>query len=69
MARGSSALMGLLVVVAAASVVLAILYALGKVNVLVSDPHSPHHYTHAIALIALAVVLLIGANFARPKRV
>ena len=56
-----------LVVLAAVFVVLAVLYALGVINVLVSSTQDHHHYKHAILLIGLAVVSLIGANFARPR--
>ena len=46
-----------------------ILYAFGVLQILVSDSHAAHHYTHAVLFIVLAVASLVAANFARPKRV
>jgi hypothetical protein len=57
----------LLVVLAAAFAVLAVLYALGDIQVLVSDPHSPHHVTHAVLFGVLALASLVAANFTRPR--
>ncbi len=56
-----------LVVLAVVFAVLAVLYAMGSIQLLVSDPTATHHYTHAVAMVVLAVVSLIGANFARPR--
>jgi hypothetical protein len=49
--------------------IVAILYAFGVLQILVSDSHAAHHYTHAVLFIVLAVASLVAANFARPKRV
>jgi hypothetical protein len=49
--------------------VVAILYAFGVLQILVSDSHAAHHYTHAVLFIVLAVASIVAANFARPKRV
>lgn len=56
-----------LVVLAVVFLVVAGLYAVGILQVMVSDPHALHHYTHAILFTVLAVASLIGANFARRK--
>jgi hypothetical protein len=56
-----------LVALAVAFLVVAALYALGMLQILVSDPHASHHYTHAVLFVALAVASLVAANFARPK--
>ena len=66
--RSNSLSIGL-VVVAAVCFVLAALYALGVLQIAVSDPKSPHHYTHMILFIVLGVAALIGANFTRQKTV
>jgi hypothetical protein len=58
-----------LVVVAVICFVLAVLYALGVLQIAVSDPHSPHHYTHMILFGVLGIAALIGANFTRRKAV
>jgi hypothetical protein len=57
-----------LVVLAVVLLVISGLYALGVIQLMVSDPHAAHHYTHAILFFVLAVASLIGANFARAKR-
>jgi hypothetical protein len=49
--------------------VIAALYAFGVLQIFVSDPHSPHHYTHMILFGVLAVASFIAANFARPKTI
>lgn len=56
-----------LVLLAALFVVGAILYALGLISFLTSEPGASHHAKHALLLIGLAIASLIGANFARPK--
>lgn len=61
--RGNPALAAGLVVLAVIFLVLAVLYALGTVQVLTSGPG--HHYKHTVLLVVLAVVSLVGANFAR----
>jgi len=62
-------LAALFVVLAVVFVVVGVLYALGVMQIAVSDPHSPHHYTHAILFAVLAVASLIAANFVRPRTV
>jgi hypothetical protein len=57
-----------LVVLAVVFFVVGGLYAVGVLQFIVSDPHAPHHYTHAILFVVLGVASLIGANFARPKK-
>jgi len=59
----------LLVVLAVVFLVVGVLYALGVLQIAVSDPNAPHHYTHAILFAVLAVASLIAANFTRPKTV
>ena len=56
-----------LVVLAVVFAVVAGLYAVGVLQLLVSDTHASHHYTHAILFGVLAIASLIGANFARSK--
>lgn len=56
-----------LVVLAVLFLVVAMLYAIGILQFLVSDTHASHHYTHAVLFVALAVASLVAANFARPK--
>jgi hypothetical protein len=58
-----------LVVLAVLFLVVAVLYAVGVLQILVTDSHASHHYTHAVLFVALAVASLVAANFARPKRV
>jgi hypothetical protein len=65
--RGNSLAAGL-VVLAVVFLVVAVLYALGALQILVSDTHASHHYTHAVLFVGLAVASLVAANFARPKR-
>jgi hypothetical protein len=56
------------VVLAIIFLIVAVLYAFGILQILVSDTHASHHYTHAVLFVALAVASLVAANFARPKR-
>jgi hypothetical protein len=65
--RGNSLAAGL-VVLAVVFLVVALLYAFGVLQILVSDTHASHHYTHAVLFVGLAVASLVAANFARPKR-
>jgi hypothetical protein len=65
--RGTSLAAGL-VVLAVVFLVVAVLYAVGVLQILVSDTHAAHHYTHAVLFVGLAVASLVAANFARPKR-
>jgi hypothetical protein len=66
--KGNSLAMGL-VGLAVLFFVVAVLYAFGVLQILVSDSHASHHYTHAVLFIVLAVASLVAANFARTKRV
>jgi hypothetical protein len=65
--RGTSIAAGL-VVLAVVFLIVAVLYAFGILQILVSDTHASHHYTHAVLFVGLAVASLVAANFARPKR-
>jgi len=57
----------LLVVLAVVFAIAAVLYAMGTIQFLVSDPNAPHHYTHMILFGVLALASLIAANFTRPR--
>lgn len=61
--RGNPTLAAGLVVLAVIFMILAVLYALGSLQLLASGPG--HHYKHAVLMVVLAVVSLVGANFAR----
>lgn len=65
--RGNSLAAGL-VALAVVFLIVAVLYAFGVLQILVSDTHAPHHYTHAVLFVGLAVASVVAANFARPKR-
>ena len=65
--RGNSLAAGL-VALAVVFLAVAVLYAFGVLQILVSDTHASHHYTHAVLFVGLAVASLVAANFARPKR-
>lgn len=47
--------------------VIGVLYAFGVLQIFVTDPHSPHHYTHLILFVVLAVAAFIAANFTRER--
>ncbi len=47
-------------------VIIAVLYALGVLQLLASTTSGPH-YKHAILFVVLAVASFVAANFARPK--
>ena len=49
--------------------VIGILYAFGVLQIFVTDPHSPHHYTHLILFVVLAIAAFIAANFTRQRAV
>jgi hypothetical protein len=66
--KGNSLAAGL-VVLAVIFFVVAVLYAFGVLQILVSDSHAAHHYTHAVLFVALAAASLVAANFAREKTV
>jgi len=55
-----------LVLLAVLFVVLAVLYQLGSIQLL-TRTGSGAHTTHAVVLGALALLALVGANFARPQ--
>jgi hypothetical protein len=57
----------LLVVLALVFAVLTVLYALGDIQFLVSDPHASHHYTHAFLFAVLTLGSLVAANLTRPR--
>ncbi|HEY8798508.1 MAG TPA: hypothetical protein VIO85_11665 [Candidatus Dormibacteraeota bacterium] len=48
--------------------VVAVLYALGDLQLFASTTSGPH-YKHAILFVVLAVASVIAANFTRPKTV
>ncbi|GAC1510956.1 MAG: hypothetical protein NVS1B3_13890 [Candidatus Dormibacteraceae bacterium] len=58
-----------LVALAVLFLIVAVLYAFGVLQILVTDSHASHHYTHGVLFVALAVASLVAANFAREKRV
>jgi len=47
-------------------VIMAVLYALGVLQLFASTTSGPH-YKHAILFVVLAVASFVAANFARPK--
>ena len=47
-------------------IIVAILYALGVLQLFASTTSGPH-FKHAILFAVLAVASFVGANFARPK--
>jgi len=65
--RRSSTLSLGLVVLGIIFLIIGVLYALGVLEIAVSDPRSRHHYTHLILFTVLAVACFVAANFARPK--
>lgn len=64
--RGNSALAVLLLFLSAACLLIGILYALGAIQFLTSETSGPH-YKHFALFLALSVVFLVGANFARRR--
>jgi hypothetical protein len=48
-------------------IILAVLYAIGALQLFTSGPGN--HYKHAILLVVLAVASFVAANFARPRTV
>lgn len=58
-----------LVILGIIFLIIGVLYAFGVLQIAVSDPHSPHHYTHLVLFLVLAVASFVAANFARPKAV
>jgi hypothetical protein len=56
-----------LLVLAVVFAVVAVLYAMGSIQFLVTDTHSTHHYTHAVLFGVLTVASLVAANFTRPR--
>jgi len=49
-------------------ILVAVLYALGVLQIFTSTTSGPH-YKHAILFVVLAVASFVAANFARPKLV
>ena len=49
-------------------IIVAVLYALGVLQIFTSTSSGPH-YKHAILFVVLAVASFVAANFARPKLV
>jgi len=47
-------------------IILAVLYAIGVLQILTSTTSGPH-YKHAVLFAVLAVASFVAANFARPK--
>jgi hypothetical protein len=64
----SSSLSISLVVLGIVFVIIAVLYALGVLQLFASTSSGPH-YKHAILFAVLAVASFVAANFARPKTV
>ncbi|HEV3103836.1 MAG TPA: hypothetical protein VG426_16035 [Candidatus Dormibacteraeota bacterium] len=65
MMKSSSLSIGL-VVLGIVFVIIAVLYALGVLQLFASTSSGPH-YKHAILFAVLAVASFVAANFARPK--
>jgi hypothetical protein len=65
--KSSSLAIGL-VVLGIIFVIVAVLYALGVLQLFASTTSGPH-YKHAILFAVLAVASFVAANFARPKTV
>jgi hypothetical protein len=65
--KSSSLSIGL-VVLGIIFVIVAVLYALGVLQLFASTTSGPH-YKHAILFAVLAVASFVAANFARPKTV
>jgi hypothetical protein len=63
--KSSSLSIGL-VVLGIVFVIIAVLYALGVLQLFASTTSGPH-YKHAILFAVLAVASFVAANFARPK--
>jgi hypothetical protein len=63
--KSSSLSIGL-VVLGIVFVIIAVLYALGVLQLFASTSSGPH-YKHAILFAVLAVASFVAANFARPK--
>jgi len=47
-------------------IIVAVLYALGVLQIFTSTTSGPH-YKHAILFVVLAVASFVAANFARPR--
>lgn len=61
----SLALAGLLVVAAIALVIVGVMYQTGNLQLATSTDGK--HYKHAVLAYVVALLCLVGANFARPK--
>jgi hypothetical protein len=62
----SSSLAAGLVVLGVVFVIIAVLYAIGVLQLFASTTSGPH-FKHAILFAVLAVASFVAANFARPK--
>ncbi|HSS92530.1 MAG TPA: hypothetical protein VLR46_00930 [Candidatus Dormibacteraeota bacterium] len=67
MMKSSSLAIGL-VIVGIIFVIVAVLYALGVLQLFASTTSGPH-FKHAILFAVLAIASFVAANFARPKTV
>jgi hypothetical protein len=65
--KSSSLAIGL-VILGIIFVIVAVLYALGVLQLFASTTSGPH-FKHAILFVVLAVASFVAANFARPKTV
>ena len=65
--RGNAALAGGLIILAVIFVGLAIFYYTQKTDFLASG-RPAHQWKHAVVFTVLAVISLVAANFARPRR-
>jgi uncharacterized membrane protein len=66
--RGNTALAVILGIIGVIALVFAIIYFTLKTNLLASG-HPIRHTDRAVVLIIVAVVCVVGAYFARPRRV
>ena len=57
-----------LVVLAVVFAILAVLYATGTLTFLTSDGLHQPHWKHTVLFVILALLSLVGANFARQRR-
>ena len=65
--KGSGAAVGALIALAVVFAVIAVLYALGYLQVLAHGGDHTHHYKHAILFGGLALLSLVAASFMRPR--
>jgi hypothetical protein len=65
--KGSASAVAGLIVLAVIFAVIAVLYALGILQVLAHGGDHTHHYKHAILFGGLALLSLVAASFMRPR--